>query len=325
MPREHDAIRLLTALRPQSAFEPNRALLERIVSTPPEPPRRRRPRRPLLAVAVLAVCGFALAALLPSGLESPLRRQGPDVLAGIARAATRLSAPDGIYHFTTTRTYLGRPAMGGEFWHTDGGTQTRAVFPNGAELAFDYPARKGAAYNAQRNRITVFTDPDYFAGRPVTLANPLGGDPNNISGLAALLASARRGDPRMHVEADTTVRGIPVHTLRIDYRLDGSTVFAVVYVDRRSFLPVRMIEGPNVIDYHGVERLPRTKTTDRLLELSPIPARRWSSRARSSTPARTRGDARSAPSSRRRWSLASRRSPRSSSGRAWESGGSAWG
>ena len=32
MPREHDAIRLLTALRPQSAFEPDRALLERIVT-----------------------------------------------------------------------------------------------------------------------------------------------------------------------------------------------------------------------------------------------------------------------------------------------------
>ena len=266
MPREHDAIRLLTALRPQAAFEPDRALLERIVATPPEPPRRSR--RPLLAVAVLAACAFALAALVP---ESSVRHRGPDVLSGVARAATRLAAPDGIYHFTTTRTYLGRPAMGGEFWHTDGGLQTRAVFPSGAELAFDYAARRGAAYNGQHNRITVFTDPDYFAGRPITLANPLGGDPNNISGLATLLASARRGDPRMHVEPDTTVRGIPVHTLKIDYTHAGATVFAMVYVDRRSYLPVRMIEGPNVIDYHGVERLPRTKTTDRLLELSPHP------------------------------------------------------
>ena len=273
MPREHDAIRLLTALRPQSVFEPDAAMLQRIVSTPPEPPPR-RPRRRVLAISVAATLAFAAAALIPTAFlssPSPTGLRGPDVLAGVAKAASALSAPGGIYHFRTTRTYLGRPAVGGEFWHTDGGWQTRAVFPGGTELAFDYEAKTGFAYNAQRDEITQFTDPDYFRGRPIRFDDPVGGDPNTIGGLAALLATARRGDRRIHLDPDTTIKGIPVHTLRIDYQHDGATVFAIVYVNRRTFLPVRMIQGPNVIDYLEVERIPRSTATNRLLALSPHP------------------------------------------------------
>jgi hypothetical protein len=38
-------------------------------------------------------------------------------------------------------------------------------------------------------------------------------------------------------------------------------VFTVVYVDKRTYLPVRVIAGPNVIDYLDVERIARTPET----------------------------------------------------------------
>jgi hypothetical protein len=66
-----------------------------------------------------------------------------------------------------------------------------------------------------------FTDPGYFEGRPVALDSPLGADPDNISGLARILASARRGDGRIHLIGSTTIRGVPAYQLNLDYIVTG--------------------------------------------------------------------------------------------------------
>jgi hypothetical protein len=272
--------------------------LERILLEPPEsaarpaalPSRlRRRPRavRPLALGLAVALAALAVA-------SAPFLRSAPDV---VARAAAALNDPSTILHLMSVDA-------GGnttEVWTADGGRKQRFLYRGGTdravESALDWDANTEESWAAERNEIVVASDPGFDTAK--VEPQGLGSDrPSSdvLDDLAAVLDRARHGDGNAHLVGETTVRGIAVYQLRVDYTtqvleepipkgftgdpwtLPSRTISLSrdVYVDRDTFLPVRVADhfGPGLdstVDYTLAERLPRTPDNERLLQLSPHP------------------------------------------------------
>jgi hypothetical protein len=307
MPNQPDAVRLLRTLRPDppdTAFDPDtpaaRAGLERILATPrlaPAPTGRNRRGRRLASVSVAAAT-FAIAAVA----LSPFLRRSPDV---VARAAAALNQPGTILHLRAqirdrdTPSELSLPAPDArvdhtmELWQTAGARQQRLIFDGTAEFVEDWGTRTSDTYNAQRDELVHHTDPAIFdPAQRAALGtdSPFAGGAHVTDDLARLLDRAKHGDDHVRLAAETTIRHIPVYELRITSTVPGiedprdpqSTtpmqLSHLVYVDRKHFLPVRIVElAPGgstvntITDYVEAQRLPRTPENDRLLHMSPHP------------------------------------------------------
>jgi hypothetical protein len=286
-----DAVSLLRALRPASDFIPDEAALERILLAPPLLPQRRRRHRRALVLAGAAALAAVAVALAPSG--------SPDV---VARAAAALNDPDTILHLKSVDA--GGNTM--ETWQADGGRKERWIYRGGTGKAVewmqDWDTRTALSYSAQNDELITHTEPDFF-DRDHRVASLSEGGPGEhvLDDLALLLDRARAGGGNVHLIGETTVRGIAVFELRIDYALDvidlpaAGTVedprglpthkeqlHRTVYISRDSYLPVRIVEhipAPGtpagfvapVTDYVVAERLPRTPAHEQLLRMSPHP------------------------------------------------------
>jgi hypothetical protein len=285
MPDDPDAIALLERLRPDGTeFDPDsaagRASLERILAAPPAPrPRRQRRRR-------FAVVGLAAAAALAVVVLVPFVRGGSDDV--IARAAAALNDPGTILHLEAevrirtpddaTRAADQPVDVRMEVWQTAGARQRRIRFQDAGELVEDWDAKIAAIYDPRQDELVRITDRTYFdRGRrgPADDDSFRWGAGNVTDDLARLLDRARSGEENLRLAGETDVRGNPVHELRIEH--PTVDMFRVVYVDRETFLPVRIVEGGpgdhvNLItDFPVAERLPRTPETERLLRMSPHP------------------------------------------------------
>jgi hypothetical protein len=287
----NDALTLLRELHPSEDFVPDEAALERILTAPPLPRGRRRRRRRALMLAGAVGLAAVVVALAPS------LRASPDV---VARAAAALNDPDTILHLKSV------DAAGNtmETWQAKGGRQERSIYRGGTDKALesvtDWDARTAQSYSAQNDELITHTEPDYWR-RPIpSLAD---GGPGNrvIDDLAALLDRARAGEGNAHLIGETTVRGIPVYELRIDYTMEVLDMPAtglikdptglpthtehlhrMLYLNRDSYLPVRIVErfpAPKtpagsidvVTDYTVAERLPPTPENEQALRMSPHP------------------------------------------------------
>jgi hypothetical protein len=283
-----------------------RAALDGIVLTPPDPARSpwpaRRPRgRLALAAATLAVATVAALGVVPGS--------SPDVLAQAARA---LDDEDAILHFRTETRLRSRGAelltrepdakvdASFEAWQADGGRRERFIHDGAGEWVRDWDAKVSMAYNVERDELIHHTDPDVFgpAARPRGIDDPTPIRGTVIGDLQRLLERARRGEENVLLVGETSVRGIDVYELQIEYTTDSVVLpgapsvadpevekvkgWRTLYVDRERFLPVRVIERgewkarggtivQSITDYVEAEHLPRTAENEKLLEMSPHP------------------------------------------------------
>ena len=295
----NDAVDLLRALRPAEDFSPDEAALERILTSPPLPvaPRVRRRRRRALALVAAAGLAAVAVAVLPPG--------SPDV---VARAAAALNDPDMILHLKTVD--VGGNTM--ETWQADGGRKERWLYRGGTDQALestdDWDTKTALSYAADRDELIVHTEPDWFDEEHHPIRSLGDGSPTDhvVDDLAALLDRARTGDGNAHLVGETTVRGIPVYELRVDFQLETVVLpatgvvtdptglpkktlhlYRTLYINRDSYLPVRVVEhwpastNPRTgepipaidpaTDYIVAERLPRTPENEKLLQMSPHP------------------------------------------------------
>lgn len=312
MPNHPDAVSLLHSLRrehDENAFDPEapaaQQTLERILATPAAPAPARAPRRgptPRRVAVVAATGALATTAIV----LSPFVHDSPDV---IARAAAALDQPDTILHFTAeqrfrdsadelrARTPDARVDNTMEVWQTAGARQQHIIDgPN--ELTQDWNTKTALGFDAQLDELIRETDPRVFdpadrvrggLDQPTPLASMR-------DDLARVLERARNGDGDVRLLGDTTIRGIAVHELRVDYTVGEPIVPSggvvtdprglptravqlarLIYVDSETYLPVRVVElGPGgventISDYTATERLPRTPANERLLRMSPHP------------------------------------------------------
>jgi hypothetical protein len=288
------AVTLLRALRPASDFAPDEAALERILLSPPLPPRRRRRRRRALALVGAVGLAAVVVALAPS------LRSSPDV---VARAAAALNDPETILHLKSVDA--GGNTM--ETWQADGGRKERWLYRGGTdkavESADDWDTRTALSYSAQNDELITHTEPDWFDEKhhPIRSIADGGISTHMVDDLALLLDRARSGQGNVHLIGETSVRGLSVYELRVDYSIEvidlpssgtigdptglpthTERLHRTVYVDRDTFLPVRVVEhlpAPNtptgvvdpITDYVVAQRLPRTPANERLLRMSPHP------------------------------------------------------
>lgn len=278
-----DAEQLMRESNPLAGteFDPDgpaaRVALDRILATPPEPPRRGR--RPLARVAVAATVAAALAA---AGVALwPSTGGSPDV---ISSAAAALSGPETILHFRTERVVGGRRSLTTEEWRTTGGGRYRELLDGGRlEDVFNASTRTFETYVAERDEIIRHTDPDWFKG-PGGFDKPVPNAAFGILELRGLLERARAGDDGIELVGEKTVNGIAAYELRLDLTselpdLKTGKPFEfsrLVYVDKERYLPVQVIElyggrAYTTTNFSGWERLPLTPENERLLEMTPHP------------------------------------------------------
>jgi hypothetical protein len=286
-----DPVALLHELRPaDDAFDPDgpqaRAALERILAAPVPPARAPRlpARRLALAAVVPVVAAGAVAA-------TPFVRSSPDV---VARAAAALASPDGVLHFraeirareSAAERRAGRPDGRVddvvESWQGDG--RARSVLRGGNEVALGMETGRGEEYIGMVDALVPI---DHAQSAEGLGARSL---PSGVVGdLARLLERAQAGQEDLRVVGEATVRGIPAYELRVDFsvpvvektggaaRPGRMRMSRLVYVDRDSYLPLRVVErGPRgeiftVTDYVRAERLPLTDATRGELQMSPHP------------------------------------------------------
>ena len=194
-----------------------------------------------------------------------------------------------------------------ETWQADGGRKERWLYRGGTDRAVesmdDWDTKTALSYSAQNDKLITHTEPDWFDSGHDPIRGLGGGGISTrvVDDLAALLDRARAGDGNAHLIGETTVRGIPVHELRVDFDLETVVLpangvvtdptglpkqtlhlYRTVYIDRDTYLPVRIVEhrpapkAPGgatdpVTDYVVAQRLPRTPDNERLLRMSPHP------------------------------------------------------
>ena len=289
-----DAVTLVRELRPPMPDGvPDDRALERLLRAAPAPaaPRRqRRAARPLAAAAAIAAVGLTVVALAPTGREAP---------SVVARAAAALSEPDTILHFKAVARVPREAPEQFESWQTTSGRQQRTLY-DGLELAEDQDARTLQSFNIERNELLDHTDPDYFARPPAGISDgDIGGMVTIIGDLRALLErAADHDDAGIELLADTEVRGVAVHHLRITRTIDAIvvdgpitdprnaptrkvTTIRDVYVSAKDDLPVRIVDHAEVgnraqttFDFLVAERLPLNADTRSLLRMAPHPGAR---------------------------------------------------
>lgn len=286
---EPDAVTLLRSARPDAdPFDPDapaaRAALERILAAPPEarrplasPRRRFRPRLVLAAGAAAAACAAVALVASPAG--------SPDV---VARAAAAVGDPATILHYTAEVRFARDdpdrlPAAADEVlegWESAGGRRARVIDNRANEIVRDDDAGTFEVYISRVDRIIRLprvTDDD-LAVRWLAPGKPLAGA--SLGDLRGLLERARDGDADVRLAGEATVRGREVYELSfVDrVRLVDRIVEtpAAVYVDRETFLPVRVESRTpdgralGVVDFTAVERVPAAEARDEL-EMSPHP------------------------------------------------------
>ena len=220
----------------------------------------------------------------------------------VARAAAALNDPDTILHLKSVDA--GGNTM--ETWQADGGRKERWLYRGGTgkavEFMQDWDTKTALGYSAQNDELIAHNVPGLFDKHQRAASLSEGGPGDHVvDDLALLLDRARAGDGNVHLIGETTVRGIAVFELRIDYTLPvvglpaGGTgrhprglpahrarLHRTIYISRDSYLPVRIVEHipapatpagfvAPVTDYVLAERLPRTPANERLLRMSPHP------------------------------------------------------
>ncbi len=274
MPAYPDAVVMLRQLRPEDEPVPDPALLERILAAPAERPPRAARRLALAAVAVAVL----VVALTPLGRSSP---------AVVALAAAALDDPDTILHYRAEVRRPGADPATFEVWQTAGARQRRLLH-DGLEWAEDWDTRTSLAYSAETNELMRHTEPDIFdpdhrIPPGIDAPSPLAGGLNMADDLARLFERAGRGEGGVRLVGPARVRGIDVHELEVDFTAESLTgpveILRTVYVDRETFLPVRVVERfesrtTAITDYVLAERLPRTPANERFLRMSPHPGAR---------------------------------------------------
>ena len=198
--------------------------------------RRRRAAR---SIARLGGAGAALAVVATLAFAVPSANQGGDV---IARAAAALTGPDVLHTITVTRTADGRPAGKAESWRAPDGTQRSLLYSAGGELAGEVALRGGESLS--------WTAADNVIYRAKSTA--LDDDP--------LTLLSRAGDERAGITQldDTTVHDTPVHVIALDPTLAGEddAPRRIYYIDKRTYLPVRIEFGDTVTDVLEADTIP---------------------------------------------------------------------
>jgi hypothetical protein len=233
------------------------AVLERLraadpaleLDAPPPPPARvAAARRRRLARNAGRVGGAGTAAAIAAVLTLALPgSQGEDV---IARAAAAVSGPDVLHTITVTRSPDGRASNRAESWRAPDGDQRTLLYSSSGELTGEVTVRDGESlsWTAEGDRVIRIS------------SSALDDDP------LGLLAKARDGQEGVTRRADTTVRGIPVHVVALAPTRAGRDPVPerVYYLDKKTFLPVRIQFGETVTDVLKAETVPRGKAEHEL-------------------------------------------------------------
>lgn len=201
--------------------------LERVAAA-----RRRRASRTSARVGgsglVLAVAAI-LALALPGGRDGDV----------IAQAAAAVSGPEVLHTVAAIRGQDGRA----ETWRAPDGDQRTVLYDADGAVIAELVLRDGryATWNAAEDTIS--------RGRDTSLDD----DP------LTLLGQARAGRPGVTQRADTTVQGIPVHVIALEPTTAGEDPVPerVYFVDKETFLPVRIQFGETVTDVLEAETMPR--------------------------------------------------------------------
>ena len=179
--------------------------------------------------------GLVLAVAATLALALPGSRGG-DV---IAQAAAAVSGPEVLHTVTVMRGQDGRA----ETWRAPDGDQRAVLYDADGAVVAELVVRDGhyTSWNAADGAVT--------RGRDTSLAD----DP------LTLLGEARAGRPGVTLRADSTVRGIPVHVIALDPTRAGEDPVPerLYFVDKETFLPVRIQFGETVADVLEAETVPR--------------------------------------------------------------------
>jgi hypothetical protein len=213
----------------------------------PAPPLERvtaaRRRRAARSVTRLGTTGAALAVVATLALAN----QGGDV---IAQAAAALSGPEVLHTVSVTRTAGDQPAGKAESWRAPDGTQRSLLYSAGGELVGEVALRRGESlsWTAEDNVI-------YHSKSAALDEDPL-----------TLLGRAKDAHAGVTQLDDTTVRGIPVHVIALDPTVAGEDEVPrrVYYVDKRTYLPVRIEFGDTVTDVLEAATIPVEQVRQKL-------------------------------------------------------------
>jgi hypothetical protein len=207
--------------------------------------RRRRHSRTAARAGTVAAIAAVLALALPGS-------RGDDV---IARAAAAVSGPDVLHTVTVTRTPDGGVAGRAESWRAPDGERRTLLYSSRGELTGEVTVRDGESLSWTAEHDTV-----YRVSSSALDDDPLG-----------LLARARSGEEGVTRRADTTVRGIPVHVVVLAPTRAGDDPVPerIYYLDKETFLPVRIEFGETVTDVLETRTVPRQEAD---LEMAPHPS-----------------------------------------------------
>ena len=212
--------------------------------------RRRRVSRNTAwagATASMLAVAATLALALPGG-------RGVDV---IAQAAAAIGGPEILHTVTVTTSPDGAVSGKTETWRAPDGDRRSVVTSADGTRTAELSLRDGQSLSWDAVSNTLYRTAD----------TALEDDP------LTLLARAREGRPGVTRRDDTTVRGVPVHVVAIAPTTAGSDPVPerVYYLDRETFLPVRIAFGEHITDVLVAEKLPADQAREHL-ELSPHPS-----------------------------------------------------
>jgi hypothetical protein len=160
----------------------------------------------------------------------------------IARAAAAVSGPGVLHTVTVTRPPDGGPANRAESWRAPDGDRRTLLYAADGKLTGEVTVRDGEslAWTAEGNEVVRISN------------SGLDDDP------LGLLSRARAGEEGVSRRADTTVRGIPVHVVVLAPTRAGQDPVPerVYYLDRKTFLPVRIEFGETVTDVLEAKAVP---------------------------------------------------------------------
>jgi hypothetical protein len=233
----------LSAADPASTRDQAPPPLERVTAA-----RRRRSSRNTARIGgagTLLAVAATLALVLPG-------TEGRDV---IAQAADRLSGPDVLHTVTITRR-TGEAASKAESWRAPDGDQRHVVRAASGEIVAELALRDDESLSWDAKDDILYK----------TANTALEDDP------LTLLSQARAGHAGFTQLEDATVRGIAVHVIALGPKVAGDDPVPErrYFIDKETFLPVRIEFGETVTDVLEAETIP-LEDASRLLTMSPHP------------------------------------------------------